>query len=98
MKILKYKLSTFCKREEETIEHIFYDCDIVVAFWFDFEFYYRDMYEWSFKQKDMILGYNCNKSYININQNIICAKYYLYLMKLREEQPNFKVFFVIKMC
>ncbi len=63
------------------------------------------MYEWSFKKKkDLILGYNRNNSlYININhQNIIYAKYYLYLMKLSEELPNFKVFLgmknIIKIC
>ncbi len=44
MKIIKDKLCTFSKREEETIEHVFYNCDIVVAFWLDFESYYRDEY------------------------------------------------------
>ncbi len=74
-----------------------------MAFWIDLEFYFRDECMNShLRQKDVILGYNCNKSYTNINQNIIYAKYYLYLMKLREELPNFKVFLdmknVIKIC
>ncbi len=47
------------------------------------------------KRKDVILGLNCNKNiYIKITQNIIYAKYYLYLMKLREELPHVKVFFL----
>ncbi len=48
------------------------------------------------KSKDVSLRYNCNKGYININQNIIYAEYYLYLMKLREKLPNFKVFLEMK--
>ena len=66
----------FCKRQEEIIEHVFYDRDIVVAFWLDSESYYRDeCMNGHLKKKDVILGLNCNKSYININQNIIYAKY-----------------------
>ncbi len=42
MKIIKDKSCTFCKREEDTIEHASYDWDIVVAFWLNFVFYYRD--------------------------------------------------------
>ncbi len=103
MKIIKDKFCTFCKREEETIEHVFYDCDMVMVFWSDFELYYRDeCMNGHLKQKDVILGYSCNTSYLNINQNIIYAKYYLYLMKLKEELPNFKFFLdmknVIKIC
>ncbi len=52
------------------------------------------------KEKDVILGYNCNKSYININQNKIYAN--INLMKLKEELPNFTVFLdmknVMKIC
>ncbi len=33
---------------------------------------------------------------MNIKQNIIYAKYFLYLMKLREELLNFKVCFEMK--
>ncbi len=37
MRIIKDKLCTFYKREEETIEHVLYDCSIVVQFWLDFK-------------------------------------------------------------
>ncbi len=42
MTIIKEKLYTFCKREEETIEHIIYDSNLVLLFWFDFESYFKD--------------------------------------------------------
>ncbi len=42
MRIIKDKLGTFCNREEETIEHVFYDCNTLVAFWLDFESHYGD--------------------------------------------------------
>ncbi len=56
------------------------------------------------KKKDGILGYGCNKSYININQNIIYTKYYLFIFYevKRQELLHFQVFLdmknVIKIC
>ena len=64
--IIKDKLCTFCKREEETIEHVFYDCDIVLAFWLDFESFYRDeCMTGHLKQKDVSLGDSCNNLVIS---------------------------------
>ncbi len=40
MRIIKDKPFIFCKRESDTIERVFYDCDTVVAFWLEFESYY----------------------------------------------------------
>ncbi len=83
MKIITDKLCTFCKRVEEIVEHIFYDCNTVMPFWLDFESHYRnECMNDHLKTKHVMLGYNC---YMNINQNIIYAKFYLYLMKLRED-------------
>ncbi len=61
-----------------------------MTFWSDFELYDRDeCMNGHLKQKDVMLGYSCNKSYINIYQNIIYAKYYLYLMKLKRRTAKF---------
>ncbi len=44
------------------MKHVFYDCDIVVAFLLDFESYYRDeCINDHLKKNDVILGYSCNK-------------------------------------
>ena len=36
-------LCTFCKRESETMQHLFYDCSYSITFWKNFELHYLSL-------------------------------------------------------
>ncbi len=56
------------------------------------------MYTSPHHESQMVVVLFCDWLFWNmsINLNIIYAKYYLYVMKLREKLPNFKVVFEMK--
>ena len=50
-------LCTFCKRESETLQHLFYDCSYSISCWKDFESYYLSLkHQKILNLKDILIG------------------------------------------
>ena len=72
-------MCTFCQREEETIEHILWECEYVQAFLNEFELYVEQKtnLQLVFTKKSFILGIlEINKGIQNTL--ILWLKYYIY--------------------
>ena len=75
---------TFCKREVESFEHLFFYCDITKTFW-------EALCSWlgeckvksqPFTIMDIIFGvFNTEDDYIILNHLILTAKFYIYKCK-----------------
>ena len=86
---------TFCKREVESFEHLFFYCDITKTFW-------EALCSWlgeckvksqPFTIMDIIFGvFNTEDDYIIINHLILTAKFYIYKCKLNLVNPSLRVY------
>ena len=82
---------TFVKREEETIEHLLYECEKVYPIW-------EKIFEWlkpnlilisGICVKLVILGTShINESNIMLNLLLLIVKKYIYSCKYKREMPN----------
>ena len=90
------KYCSFCKAEEETIEHLFYDCSLSFNFWCLFRDCVKNIYvDFELDKKKILLGSNSYTLLLNLLTLI--AKNYIYKCKLKEKLPNFtELKFVIK--
>ena len=82
------KYCTFCKHEEETLEHLFFDCRIIKYFWNilsqKIKIYYIDS---DLDRQNIILGYPSGTPFLNFF--IVVVKNYIYHCKLKEKIPSF---------
>ena len=79
-------MCTFCQREEETIEHILWECEYVQAFLNEFELYVEQKtnLQLVFTKKSFILGIlEINKGIQNTL--ILWLKYYIYTARCTEK-------------
>ena len=87
IKLTNTNLCTFCNSQEETLEHLFFDCPEVLQFWTAFtqqlRLYYADFV---FDKEKVLLGFKYETLFINLL--FIIAKNYIYKCKLNEQKPN----------
>lgn len=97
---------TFCLDEYETIEHLFFYCNITKAFWVKLASWYEAMTdtEINITNKCILLNtYNEHVSKTSILDTIVLmAKQYIYRCKIQDRHPNFynfkdEMFYVCKM-
>lgn len=78
---------TFCKLDDETIVHFFYDCPITYQFWSSLlqqiRLYSRDF---AISKKQIFLGFYSESLFMNLL--FIVAKNYIYKCKFKELTPN----------
>ena len=86
IKIVNSKMCTFCQREEETIEHILWECEYVQAFLNEFELYVEQKtnLQLVFTKKSFILGILEMSKGIQ-NTLILWLKYYIYTARCTEK-------------
>ena len=86
IKKVNSKLCTFCHREEETIEHLLWECDCVQSFLDTFVDYLEQKtnFQLVFTKKSFILGIT-NKNYDIQNLLILWLKYYIYTARCTEK-------------
>ena len=83
------KYCTFCKTEEETIEHLFYDCNKTYTFWQQFSNCVRLFFvDFELNKKNILLGSQEYSLFLNLL--VVIAKKYIYSCKLSEKVPNIK--------
>ena len=94
MKISETDLCTFCKKEKETIIHLFCQCDFVKTFW-------ENVLSWINSEQDIIdtflpfeiiFGLTKEKKNHTLNILIILAKYHIYKQKLNNVKPTIDLF------
>ena len=90
MKIKDSPLCSFCKIEEESIEHLFWNCHVVSSFILDLEVNLLKR-NFVFSKEDIFFGYNRLRKH-PFNFLIYHAKYYIFQCKQCETLPNFNDF------
>ena len=90
-------LCTFCNKESETIQHLFWSCEMVNKFWKDLASMINkrcvNVYNFSFSEKLVLFG---QSEFIYTdevcNLIILIAKYFIYRSKVQNISPNLKNF------
>ena len=87
IKLKDTHLRTFCKANDETIEHLFFDCPISYRLWQfisnRFKLYFVNFV---LNKENIFLG--CKDESLLLNLLIILTKNYIYKCKLNEAKPN----------
>ena len=99
-KLFKFKLvdspsCTFCKTNEESLEHLLFSCKIT-------EFFWKEVLSWlailknervDFSLIDVLFGkFDIVEDFIVINHILLLAKFYIYRSKLNNTNPSLEVF------
>lgn len=91
MGIADLPLRSFCKIEEETLEHLFWECTFTSSFILDVEMNILQK-QFFFTKQDLFFGYN-NTIYHPYNFLILHIKYFIFCCKQNNEKPCFKAFY-----
>eukprot|EP00916_Digyalum_oweni_P013462 GHVL01022105.1.p1 GENE.GHVL01022105.1~~GHVL01022105.1.p1 ORF type:complete len:329 (-),score=13.53 GHVL01022105.1:219-1205(-) len=95
-KIVESPICTFCGQQEETLEHLFWDCTKTQAFWNDFLQWMRDNFvhctNFRLYKQLIICGYQTNcVTDKTFDLFLLIAKYHIYTSKIRATGPHFQV-------
>ena len=97
--LMKYKIRddnicSFCKREPEKQEHLFWYCEVVQDFWNKIEFLINMKSDYIFimHKHAAFFGITFDLAlYMPINYILILTKYYIYKCRIQNKQPNMKI-------
>jgi len=83
-------LCTFCGRVEESIMHLFWECDIIQAFWRNFEKWVKDGLNVDITlNKDLILFGNFEYQDYIFNNLLLVLKFNIYRCRIQKINPIF---------
>ena len=95
LKIVDLPFCTFCKTNEESLEHLLFFCKTTEMFW-------KEVLSWlaihknevvDFALVDVLFGkFDIDKDFIVINNILLLAKFYIYRCKLNNTKPSLEVF------
>ena len=90
IKIKSSDLCFFCDHETESIEHIFFDCEIIYFLWSNLEYiiYDRTNIVVQFDKRDVIFGKTSNDENFITNFIILYAKHYIYINLKKMKLPS----------
>ena len=96
-KITNSPICTFCNKEEQTIEHLFWDCNITNNYWSQIEVWMKSSFpncvNLNFSKQSILLGYADNsKTDKVIDLLILLAKFHIYVSKMNSSMPNLPTF------
>ena len=97
--LMKYKIRddnicSFCKREPEKLEHLFWYCEVVQDFWNKIEFLINMKSDYIFimHKHAAFFGITFDVAlYMPINYILILTKYYIHKCRIQNKQPNIKI-------
>ena len=95
LKMIDSPLCTFCKREIESIEHLFFYCNVTKTFWEAFCSWLSNcnINIQSFKITEILFGiFNIGDDFIILNHLILTAKLYIYRCKLNSVHTILRVY------
>ena len=85
---------TFCKNETESLEHLFYNCEMTRSFWVTLRSW---LVEYNINLKpssvfNVLFGiFNAGEDFVIVNHLILEAKFYIYRCKLNGVKPAMRV-------
>lgn len=87
IKLVRNPLCTFCQQEIESLEHLFYYCELVTNLWRNLETIIRTKcrMEVEFSAKTVFLLYD-KKRYMNLNLIIVLTKLYIYKKRFTDKR------------
>ena len=91
LKMIDSPLCTFCKREIESIEHLFFFCDVTMIFW-EALCSWLSNYKIGVQPFTLIGVFNIADDFSVINHLTLTAKLYIYKSKLNNIHPNLRVY------
>jgi len=83
-------LCSFCLTKDETIEHLFFQCTVVKAFWSSVQcfLHHHDLYHKVLNEVDIILGITEPiDHYIMTNHILLLAKQHIYKCSINDIKP-----------
>ena len=96
-KMINSPLCVFCQTEVESMEHLFFYCNITKLFW-------KSLMTWIIEKKisitqltleNVLFGvFNIKEDFQILNHLILVAKFYIYKCKLHNVHPSLNVFLV----
>jgi len=96
-KIKDSPLCNFCEKDEQSIVHLFFDCDLVSKFWNDLLVLLKEKcnhcHDIYFDQELILFGLKLNvHTDAVLDLIILMAKFYIYKCKLQDTQPILNTF------
>ena len=99
MKIKPSPVCNLCKNSVGTIEHLFWNCEIVMPFW-------KEVLKWwnqkreeniqNIKAVDVLYGFKPESSKLfAFNHFVLIAKYHIFTSKIAESPPSMQVFLAL---
>ena len=94
IKIIDSPQCTFCKNEIESLEHLFYNCEITRSFWVALRSWLMEcninLEPLSFF--NVLFGiFNAGEDFVTVNRLILVAKFYIYRCKFNGVKPAMRV-------
>ena len=94
-KMIESPLCAFCQKEDESVEHLLFYCNITENFWLAFS-------SWIIKQNismetltliNILFGvFDDNEDFVILNHLLLIAKSFIYKCKLNKTKPALRVF------
>ena len=94
IKMIDWPQCTFCKNEIESLEHVFYNCEITRSFWVALRSW---LMECNINLEplsifNVLFGiFNSGEDFATVNRLILVAKFYFYRCKLNGVKPAMRV-------
>ena len=96
-KVVDAQTCNFCKTEEQTLEHLFWDCTTVKSFWNSFTNWLHHNFthcrNLNLSKQLVLLGVEPNVYTDQVfDLFVLLAKQHIFLAKMNESRPNFHVY------
>ena len=78
----------FCNIQNETTEHLFYECHHVINLWESLKLHVQNHVDLILSMENVLFGIRNDHSAKSANYVIILTKYYIYLCKCNDNLPN----------
>ena len=97
MKIKETDQCTFCGEERESIEHLFWRCDIANRFWCDFQRMFNEKCIIASRMRvtEILILFGCDDNIVTdtvFDEILLVAKAFLYNCKYNNLLPNIQMF------
>ena len=81
---------TFCNKVNESIVHLFWECEFIVKYWYDFQNWINNNLNTniSLKKETILFGKYIDKDYI-FNNLLLILKFNIYRSRVKKEKPSF---------
>ena len=93
-KMIESPLCAFCQKEDESLKHLLFHCNITKNFWLAFSSWIgkQNIFMETLTLINVLFGvFNDNEDFAILNHLILIAKYFIYKCKLNKTKPTLRV-------